>query len=55
MKIPVNTASHSYEVAIGNGILKEAVDYSIKDLFEKADQNYCTNRRKCMGSTAKLF
>lgn len=37
MRIPVNTASHSYEVVIGNGILGEALR-SYNELIEKSDQ-----------------
>ncbi|SOC37710.1 3-dehydroquinate synthase [Ureibacillus acetophenoni] len=37
MRIPVNTASHSYEVVIGNGILGKAL-HSYNELIEKSDQ-----------------
>lgn len=37
MRIPVNTKSHSYEVLIGSGNLREACE-SLKDRIEKADQ-----------------
>ncbi|MEL4024635.1 3-dehydroquinate synthase [Lysinibacillus endophyticus] len=37
MRIPVNTASHQYEVVIGNDILKSAV-LSFEDKLQKADQ-----------------
>lgn len=36
MRIPVNTASHQYDVVIGNGILREAIQ-SHKEAIEKAD------------------
>ncbi len=38
MRIPVNTASHAYEVVIGNGILREALQ-SYKEMIEKSDQS----------------
>ena len=37
MKIPVRAASHQYEVVIGNGLLKEALE-SYRALFNKADK-----------------
>jgi len=37
MRIPVNTKSHSYEVLIGNGILRSACE-SLKEKIEKADK-----------------
>ena len=37
MRIPVQAASHQYEVVIGNGLLKEAIE-SYKALFNKADK-----------------
>lgn len=37
MRIPVNTASHSYEVVIGNGILRETLQL-YNELIEKSDQ-----------------
>lgn len=37
MRIPVNTASHAYEVVIGSGILLEGLQ-SYKEIIEKADQ-----------------
>lgn len=36
MRIPVNTASHAYEVVIGNGILREAIQ-SYNEMIEKSD------------------
>ncbi len=37
MRIPVNTSSHAYEVVIGNGILREALQ-TYKGLVDKCDQ-----------------